>query len=225
MRVLLVEDSERLQRSLSKALRKAGYAVDISGDGEDGLWRANSAEYDAMVLDIMLPKVDGLTALKRLRADGNETPILLLTARDSVEDRVKGLQSGADDYLVKPFALEELLARVQVLCRRQYGARSNRINVGDMEINTTAHTVTRGGRQIELTAREFMLLEYLAHRRGHVVTRSEIESHIYSDGAELMSNAVDSAICSLRKKLGSTEESPIIQTKRGLGYVLTGADA
>ncbi len=222
MRVLLVEDSERLQRSLGKALRQAGYAMDLSDDGEDGLWLARSNEYDAIILDIMLPKLDGLKVLSRLRLAGKQTPILLLTARDTVDDRVEGLQLGADDYLVKPFALAELLARVQALCRRQYGANSNRLAIGDLEIDLTAHTATRKGRSLDLTAREFMLLEYLALRRTHIATRSEIETHIYSDSASVMSNSVDSAICSLRKKLAGPgpESGPVIHTKRGIGYTL-----
>ncbi|HEY3862718.1 MAG TPA: response regulator transcription factor [Verrucomicrobiae bacterium] len=220
MRLLVVEDSQRLQRSLAKALRKAGYAVDVSGDGEEGLWLAESNDYDAIILDIMLPKLDGLSLLREIRQSPRTTPILLLTARDTLRDRVEGLQTGADDYLVKPFALEELLARVQALCRRHYGARSNRVSVGDLEIDLTAHAAAKAGRPLDLTAREWMLLEYLVLRRGHIVTRSEIETHIYSDSADLMSNAVDSAVCSLRKKLGASDGKPVIHTKRGLGYIL-----
>jgi DNA-binding response OmpR family regulator len=220
MRVLLVEDSQRLQRSLGKALRKSGYALDLSSDGEDGLWRAESNDYDAIILDIMLPKLDGLALLRGLRERGRQTPVLLLTAKDTVEDRVNGLLTGADDYLVKPFALQELLARVQVLCRRQYGTKTNRLTIADLEIDLSAHTVTRAGQPIDLTARQIMLLEYLALRRGHIVSREEIETHIYNDSTELMSNAVDSAICLLRKKLDSPGAVPLIQTKRGMGYIL-----
>ena len=220
MRVLLVEDSQRLQKSIGKALRKSDYAVDISGDGEDGLWMAEANDYDAIILDIMLPKLDGLTLLRRLRKQGRQTGVLLLTAKDTIEDRVGGLQMGADDYLVKPFALQELLARVQALCRRQYGNKSNRVVVADLEIDLTAHAATRAGQPLDLTAREFMLLEYLAQRRGQIVTRSEIETHIYNESAELMSNAVDSAICTLRKKLSLPGHPQLIHTKRGLGYML-----
>jgi len=220
MRVLLVEDSPRLQRSLGRALRKTGYATDVSGDGENGLWLAETNDYDAVILDIMLPKLDGLALLRRLRARGRQTPILLLTAKDTLEDRVTGLQMGADDYLVKPFALTELLARVQSLCRRQYGAKTNRLVIADLEIDLTAHSARRAGRPLDLTSREFMLLEYLGMRRGHVVTRAEIETHIYNEAADVMSNAVDSAICTLRKKLGPPGSEPLIHTKRGLGYVL-----
>jgi DNA-binding response OmpR family regulator len=220
MRVLLVEDSQRLQKSVGKALRLSGYAVDVSGDGEDGLWLAETNDYDTMVLDIMLPKLDGLTVLRRLREAGRQIPILLLTAKDTVEDRVGGLQMGADDYLVKPFALKELLARIQVLCRRQYGHKTNHLVVAGLEIDQTAHTAKHGGQSLDLTAREYMLVEYLALRRGHIVTRSEIETHIYNESTDLMSNAVDSAICTLRKKLEAAGCPSLIHTKRGLGYTL-----
>lgn len=220
MRVLLVEDSQRLQKSIGKALRKSGYAVDTSGDGEDGLWLAESNDYDAIILDIMLPKLDGLTLLRRLRKKGRDTPVLLLTAKDTVQDRVSGLQTGADDYLVKPFALEELLARIQALCRRRYDSKSNQLAIADLKIDLTAHAATRAGQKMDLTAREFRLLEYLALRRGHIVTRREIETHLYDESAELMSNAVDSAICTLRKKLEAPGTPELIHTKRGLGYML-----
>jgi DNA-binding response OmpR family regulator len=220
MRILLVEDSQRLQKSIGKALRKSGYAVDTSGEGEGGLWLAESNDYDAIILDIMLPKLDGLSLLRRLRERGKRTPILLLTARDTVEDRVNGLQTGADDYLVKPFALRELLARVRVLCLRQYGNKTNRIVVADMEIDLIAHLAERAKQRLDLTAREYMLLEYLALRRGQIVTRSEIETHIYSESVDLMSNVVDSAICALRKKLEPSGSPQLIHTKRGLGYML-----
>ena len=220
MRVLLVEDSPRLQQSLGKALRQSGYAVDMSGDGENGLWLAETNEYDALILDIMLPKLDGLTVLRRLRGQGRQTPILFLTARDTVADRVVGLQSGADDYLVKPFAVQELLARVQVLCRRSYAACSNTLVLGPVVIDLTAHKVRRAGEVVELTAREFRLLAYMALRRDQVVTRSEIETHVYNEATDLMSNAVDSAICSLRKKLEPPGTALLIHTKRGLGYTL-----
>ncbi len=220
MRVLIVEDSPRLQASVGKALRKSGYTVDISGEGEEGLWLAETNDYDAIILDIMLPKLDGLTLLHRFRRQGRQTGVLLLTAKDTVEDRVNGLRMGADDYLVKPFALEELLARVQVLCRRQYGHATNRLTAGNLEIDLNARRVTRAGQPLELTAREFILLEYLAQRQGQIVSRSEIETHIYNDEAELMSNVVDSAVCVLRRKLAWPGQPQLIHTKRGMGYVL-----
>ena len=220
MRLLVVEDSIRLQQNLGTALRRSGYAVDLAGDGEEGLWLATSNTYDLIVLDIMLPKLDGLTLLSRLRAAGNEVHVLLLTARDSLEDRVSGLEAGGDDYLVKPFALEEFLARVQALCRRAYGKKQNVLAISDLEVDTLARAVRRAGRSVELTAREYLLLEYLARRRGEVVSRSDIESHIYDGQVDPMSNVVDSAICGLRKKIGVNGEAALIHTRRGLGYVL-----
>ena len=221
MRILLVEDSPRLLRNIALALRRSGYAVDTATDGEEGLWLAESHGYDAVVLDIMLPKRDGLDVLRTLRARGRPVHVLLLTARDTVMDRVTGLQAGADDYLVKPFALDELLARVQALCRRAYGAKQPRLVIADLEIDFSARTVLRAGRPVGLTAREFQLLEYLARRRGEVVSRTDIEAHIYDGQVDPMSNVVDSAVCSLRKKIAVTASAvPLIHTRRGLGYVL-----
>jgi DNA-binding response OmpR family regulator len=220
MRLLIVEDSARLQRTLVTALRRSGYAVDAAGDGEEGLWLAQSNEYDVIVLDIMLPKRDGLSLLAELRRCGSGVHVLLLTARDTVADRVQGLRAGADDYLIKPFALDELLARVQALCRRAYGAKQPRLQIADLEIDPLARSAVRGGQRIELTAREYLLLEYLAHRRGEVVSRSEIEAHIYDGQVDPMSNVVDSAICTLRKKISAGSAAPLIHTRRGLGYVL-----
>ena len=221
MRVLLVEDSERLRRSLTTALKSSGYAVDGVGDGEEGLWLARAHDYDVLVLDIMLPGLDGLSLLASLRKEGNETPVLFLTARDAVEDRVAGLRQGADDYLVKPFALEELLARVETLTRRRYQKRTSMVRVGDLELNSSAKTVSRAGNGIQLAAREFALLEYLMLRSGQVVSRTEIEEHIYDDLVSPMSNVVDSAICALRKQIAVGSDSrPLIHTRRGQGYVL-----
>ena len=220
MRLLLVEDSPRLQRSLVTALKRVGYVVDVTGDGEEGLWLARSNEYDAIILDIMLPSLDGLTLLERLRAEGKQTHVLLLTAKDTLEDRVRGLRKGADDYLMKPFALEELLARVEALCRRSYGMKQTRIALGEVLIDMSAKSVTRGGIPLELTPREYALLEYLALRQGEVVSRSEIEQHIYAEGVDPFSNVVDSAVCMLRKKMTPPGVKPLIHTRRGHGYVL-----
>lgn len=225
MHVLLIEDSARLVSSLTRGLRKAGFAVDASRDGAEGLGLAETNDYDVIVLDLMLPGLDGMTLLGRLRAHGSQTHVLVLTAKDTLEDRVGGLQAGADDYLVKPFAFEELLARVQALCRRAYHRKDPGIAIGDLRIDTAARLVTLEGRPVELTPREFMLLEYLALRRGEVVPRAEIEAHIYGDGTELMSNAVDSAICSLRKKITPLGAEPVIRTRRGMGYVLEDGSA
>jgi DNA-binding response OmpR family regulator len=215
MRLLLVEDSKRLQRTLAAGLRKAGYCVDATGDGAEGLWFAETNEYDVIILDLMLPSMDGLTVLCRLRRH-KDTHVLILTARDSVPDRVQGLQRGADDYLVKPFAFEELLARVQALCRRSYGRKNPLISIGPLEIDTARRTVSCSGKPLDLSAREFKLLEFLASRQGELVSRTEIEQHIYDDQVEPMSNVVDSAICTLRRKIGP----PLIHTRRGLGYIL-----
>jgi DNA-binding response OmpR family regulator len=220
MRLLLVEDSKRLQEAVGTGLRKAGYAVDIAGDGEEGLWYAESNEYDVIVLDLMLPVLDGLSALQRLRHQGISTHVLILTAKDTVEDRVRGLQMGADDYLVKPFAFEELLARVHALTRRAHGVKTSRIAIDEMTIDLAARRVERNGNAIALTPREYALLEFLALRRGQVVTRTEIENHIYDCRAEPMSNVVDTAIYALRRKIDAPGGPSLIRTRRGMGYVL-----
>jgi DNA-binding response OmpR family regulator len=187
--------------------------------------RANAHDYDVIVLDIMLPKRDGLSVLGQLRQRGSDVHVLLLTARDTVDDRVKGLQSGADDYLIKPFALEELLARVQTLCRRTYRRKDPRLIVGDLEIDTIAKQVSRAGRPIALKPREYALLEYLAFRAAEVVTRRDIEMHIYDDLVDPMSNVVDSAVSVLRKRIGGAGAAPLIHTRHGMGYVLKAEDA
>ncbi len=219
MRVLVVEDSGRLSAYVAEGLRQAGFAVDVASNGEDGLWAAESNEYDAIVLDIVLPKLDGLTMLGRLRAAGDTTHVIMLTARDSVSDRVAGLAKGADDYLIKPFALEELIARVRSLTRRNYGQKAPVIAVDGLEVNTEARIVRRDGNPIQLQPREYALLEFLLMRRGHVVPRSEIEQHIYDERAEPVSNVVDSAICQLRKKIDRENSPSYIETRRGMGYV------
>jgi len=209
-----------LQGYVAKGLRNAGYAVDVADDGEDGLWLAESNDYDVIVLDLMLPKLDGVTLLKRLRGQENKTHILILTARDTVDDRVHGLEQGADDYLVKPFDLKELLARVQALARRSYNVKSPRIIIGDLRIDMASRTLTLKGEIVDLKPREYSLLEYLALRQGEVVTRTEIEAHIYDEQVEAMSNVVDSAVCILRRKIDRPGYPSIIQTRRGTGYIL-----
>jgi DNA-binding response OmpR family regulator len=220
MRVLVIEDSEKLRRSLMTALRRSGYAADESSDGGQGLWQAMSVAYDVIILDVMLPSMDGLTVLRQLRERGYKTHVLLLTAKDSIDDRVRGLGTGADDYLVKPFALAELLARVQALSRRSVNEKSPTLTLGDVVINLASRTVTRAGKSVELTAREYNLLEYLALRRGKVISRSEIETHIYDSMVEPMSNVVDSAVCALRRKIDAQGSESIIQTRRGMGYLI-----
>lgn len=220
MRVLLVEDSKRLQTTIASALRRSGYALDAANDGQEGLWLADTSDYDVIVLDIMLPKLDGLSFLRQLREKGKRTHVLLLTAKDTISDRVHGLQLGADDYLVKPFALEELLARIQALCRRAYGAKQPRVVIADLEVDTIAKEVFRAGQPIKLKPREYLLLEYLVLRAGQVVSRGDIEAHIYDSEVDPLSNVVDSAISTLRKRINACNPTPLIHTRHGLGYVL-----
>jgi DNA-binding response OmpR family regulator len=223
MRILLIEDSERLRRTVGGGLRKAGYAVDDAADGEEGLWAAQANTYDAIVLDLMLPKLDGLSLLRRLREAGNSTHVLILTARDAVEDRVLGLRAGSDDYLIKPFAFDELLARIEALVRRSHGTKRPVLSIGGLEIDLARRVARRGGRTLDLPPREFALLEFLALRQGQLVSRTQIESHIYDDQTQVMSNVVDSAIYSLRKKIDTPGEPSLIQTRRGMGYILEAA--
>jgi DNA-binding response OmpR family regulator len=210
-----------LRRSIAEALRQSGYAVDEAGDGEVGLHYALSGTYDVVVLDLMLPKMDGLGILRRLRKSGGRTGVLILTARDAVEHRVEGLKAGADDYLVKPFALEEMLARVQAVGRRAQGAMAGTIvRIRELEVDSGTRIVRRGGRVIDLSAREYALLEFLAIRKGAVVSRSQIEDHLYAEVQEVMSNVVDSAVCALRRKIDPPDGPSFIRTRRGMGYVL-----
>jgi DNA-binding response OmpR family regulator len=227
MRVLVVEDSLRLRESLAQGLREAGLAVDAVADGAQGLIRAQTSEYDVIVLDWMLPQMDGLTVLRRLRDTGVNTHVLMLTAKDEVDDRVLGLASGADDYLVKPFAFAELVARVRTLARRNHGAKSATIRIGPLIIDTTARVARAApdGPSLDLTRREFAILEYLAMRHGKPVTRLELEEHVYDVRSQVFSNAIDSAVCSLRGKLESAGCSQLIQTRRRVGYVLKEASS
>lgn len=218
MRVLVVEDSRHLRETLVKALRRTGHAVDHTGDGEEGLWMIVENPYDAVVLDIMLPSRDGLSVLAEARARGVETPILLLTARNQVEDRIAGLTGGADDYLGKPFALAELLARVGVLCRRRYGRHETILRAGVLEVDTAARSARARGRDLDLTAREFALLELMMLQAGRVLSRTAIEDHLYDESGSRMSNVVDSTVYHLRRKLGD-DAGVLIETRRGQGYV------
>ena len=220
MRILLVEDYEPIRTSVAQGLREAGFAVDATGDGQEGLWYARSGDYDVIVLDLMLPKVDGLTILRRLREHENPANVLILTAKDALDDRVRGLDLGADDYLAKPFAFEELLARIRALVRRKYEAGSPVITVADLQIDTGTRTVRRAGRAVELTAREYAILEFLALRAGRVVTRTEIWEHVYDFNAEPGSNVIDVTVGHLRKRLGRGKRPRLIHTRRGVGYVL-----
>jgi two-component system OmpR family response regulator len=220
MRVLLIEDYVPLRKALVQGLEEAGFAVDATGDGQEGLWYANSGTHDVIVLDLMLPGLDGLSILRHLRSQNIQTHVLILTAKDTLADRVKGLDCGADDYLVKPFALEELLARVRALIRRRYESKSPRICIGDLDIDTGTKQVSRAGEMIGLTAREYALLEYLALRVGQTVSRSDIWEHVYDFRSEVQSNVVDVYIGYLRKKIDRPGWTRLIHTRRGQGYVL-----
>lgn len=222
MRILVIEDYEPLRRSLVRGLREAGYAVDSASDGEEGSDFAEAAPYDVIVLDIMLPRRDGFAVLRRLRDRKSPSRVLILTAKDRVDDRVRGLDLGADDYLVKPFAFDELMARVRALQRRRYEQTSPTIKIADLEIDTNARVVRLSGRPVDLTAREYSILELLAARKGQVVTRDEISDRIYDFDAERNSNVVDVYIGYLRRKLESDGTPRLIHTRRGLGYVLDG---
>lgn len=223
MRVLIVEDSVVIRESIAQALRETGYAVDIVGDGRRGLIHARTSEYDAIVLDVGLPEMDGLSVLRAMREKSVRVPVLMLTARDGVDDRVLGLSTGADDYLVKPFAMAELRARIEALIRRSKGSASPVLRVGPLAIDVSTKTVRVGeGGPIELAPREYALLEYLAHRAGKPVPRHELEEHLYDQYSQVQSNAVDSAVCALRAKLDAAGCPALIKTRRKVGYVLNG---
>ncbi|NLF30815.1 MAG: response regulator transcription factor [Planctomycetes bacterium] len=220
MKVLIVEDHAPLRLSLDQGLREEGFVVESAPDGEEGLWLARNADPDVIVLDLMLPKLDGLTLLKRLREHDRRTAVLILTARDAVEDRVAGLDLGADDYLPKPFAFDELLARVRALCRRRYEDRSPHIQVGDLAIDTTTRQVAVAGRPIALTPREYTLLVLLAREAPRVLGREEIWQRVYEFHSDAVSNVVDVYIGYLRKKLDDPDGPSRIETIRGYGYRL-----
>jgi two-component system OmpR family response regulator len=215
MRVLVVEDEPGLLDAVCRALREEGYAVDAAEDGADGLFKATSWDYDAVILDLMLPKLDGWGVLDGLRRV-KKTPVLLLTARDTVADRVRGLDRGADDYLIKPFALAELLARVRALIRRAANQPEPRLTLGDIEIDTGGKRVLRGGEEVALTAREYAIVELLARHRGQVVTRAHIYEHIFDENDDTLSNLIEVHVSNVRKKLGKD----FIVTRRGLGYAI-----
>jgi DNA-binding response OmpR family regulator len=220
MRLLVVEDYAVLRRSLVKGLSEAGFAVDATGDGEEGLWYARDRAFDVIILDLMLPGMDGRDILRTLRRESVQTPVLVLTARDAVEDRVAGLRLGADDYLVKPFAFDELLARVHALIRRAYDAKAPVLRVADLEINRQERSVRRAGRAVNLTAREYDVLELLALRAGQVVSRADIEGHLYSFDTEPSSNVIEVLIRRLRVKLEAGGRPRLLHTRTGAGYVL-----
>ncbi|KZL18522.1 Transcriptional regulatory protein PhoP [Pseudovibrio sp. Ad37] len=216
MRMLIVEDDRDLNRQLSEALEDAGYVVDKAYDGEEGHFLGDTEPYDAVILDLGLPQMDGLSVLERWRRDGHSMPVLILTARDRWSDKVAGIDAGADDYVAKPFHMEEVLARVRALVRRAAGLASNEISIGDIVLDTKASKVTKNGMSVKLTSHEFRLLSYLMHHKGRVISRTELVEHLYDQDFDRDSNTIEVFVGRLRKKFGSS----LIETVRGLGYRL-----
>ena len=225
MRILLVEDDLKIASFIVKGLKAAGYAVDHALDGEEGLHMALTEPYDTAIIDIMLPKLDGLSLIEKMRKEGIRTPVIILSAKGSIDDRVKGLQTGSDDYITKPFAFSELLARVQALIRRASGlSEPTRLIVGDLSMNLLTREVTRGGRKIELQPIEFSLLEYLMRSTGRVVSKTMIMEHVWDYNFDPQTNVVEARICRLRDKIDRDFEKKLIHTVRGVGYVLKKTD-
>ena len=220
MRILIVEDEKSLNRIMAKQLKASGYSVDCAFNGEEAYELISMTDYDAAVFDVMMPKIDGFSLLKKIRKEGNSLPVLFLTARDSIEDRVEGLDIGADDYLVKPFAFEELLARIRVIIRKNSVSKSNIITVADLTVDISSRKVTRCGKDISLSAKEYELLQYLAVNNGIVLSREKIEDHIWNYDYEGGTNVVDVYIRYLRKKIDEGFNKKLIHTVRGMGYVL-----
>lgn len=221
MRILLVEDERDAARLLAKGLRENSFAVDIAPDGDSAIHKAHTATYDLVLLDVMLPGKDGITVCRELRRAGLTVPVLMLTALDRVDNRITGLDSGADDYLTKPFDFGELLARVRALLRRGPALQNAILVIGDLHIDTRARSVRRGGRPIELTAKEYALLEYLARRKGEVVGRSDISEHVWEESYDAFSNLIEVYVQRLRRKIDSVAGPKLLHTRRGEGYQLT----
>jgi heavy metal response regulator len=222
VRILVVEDERRIAAFIKRGLEEERYAVDVAYDGQEALDWAATVEYDLIVLDVLLPKKDGIRVCRELRDQGNKVPVLMLTARDAVEDRVRGLDSGADDYLVKPFAFQELLARIRALLRRQGEIRTTQLQVADLVLDTLTHRATRAGQVIELTAREYALLEFLMRHPRQVLSRTQIAEHVWGYDFFSTSNVVDVYIGYLRRKIDRGFEVKLIQTVRGAGYIIEG---
>jgi heavy metal response regulator len=218
LRLLLVEDEPRVARVIAKGAREQGYAVDIAADGEDALYKASITGYDLILLDVMLPPKDGFEVCRELRAQGIKQPVLMLTARDAIEDRVRGLDCGADDYLSKPFDFAELMARIRALLRRAKEVRPDILRVADLTVNTAGHTVTRAGRPISLTAKEYSLLEFFVLREDKLVGRDEIAQHVWDENFDPFSNVIDVYVRRLRKKIDEGFDKQLIHTRRGEGY-------
>lgn len=220
MKLLVVEDSPRLRRSLSEGLTKAGHAVDVAADGEEALLLARTCDFDVIVLDLMLPRVSGHEVLRQLRAEGCDTHVLILSAKDGVDDRVLGLREGADDYLVKPFSFDELRARIEALVRRRFASKSPVIEVGDVRIDTARRRVLLRGADVHLTPSEYALLEILARGSGRVFSKRQLTERLHRTSADISSNVIEVLVSSLRKKIQPNGSAPIIQTRRGFGYLI-----
>jgi two-component system copper resistance phosphate regulon response regulator CusR len=223
LRILLVEDERAAAQVLAQGLREQGYSVDVAQDGEEGSYKAHITPYDLFILDVLLPRKDGLTLCRDLRKAGHSTPILMLTARDSLEDRIAGLDHGADDYLTKPFEYRELLARIRALLRRGATQYVDAIDVGDLHLDLKSRRVTRAGRLMELTAKEYAVLEYLARRRGELVTREDLSEHAWDENYDPFSNLIEVYMLRLRRKIDAGHNLKLIRTRRGEGYMLTAA--
>ena len=220
MKILLAEDEVDLNNVVTRYLKKNGYSVDSVLDGEEALDYLEYSEYDLVILDIMMPKVDGFEVIKKLRDKGNHTSVLMLTARDSADDKAKGLDLGADDYIVKPFDFNELMARIRAVVRRKYGNSSNKLVIGDLILDTSEKSVTRAGKQIELTGKEYKVLEYLMQSKNRILSRDQIKEHVWDFDYEGDSNIIDVLIKNIRKKIDIEDGKQIIYTKRGLGYII-----
>ena len=222
MRILVIEDEKKIANFIKRGLKEEGYAVDAAYDGEQGYFMATTQDYDLIVLDLMLPKIDGLTLCKKLRDEKVPSSVLMLTAKDSVKDKVSGLDSGADDYITKPFAFEEFLARVRALLRKREAGAPTKLTAGNLALDLVSHKVYREGKEIELTAKEYTLLEYLMRNAGSVVTRTMISEHVWDMNFDSFTNVIDVYVNYLRKKLDSGPGKKLIQTVRGRGYILKG---
>lgn len=220
MKILLVEDSDRLRKAISAGLTRSGYAVDSVENGKLALDYIEAFEYTVVVLDLMIPEIDGLSVLKRLRANGSDTGVLILSAKDQLDDRINGLEMGADDYLVKPFSFDELVARVGALARRQAGSTNPIVTLGEFELNTASHTIRINDTTVTFTPTEQRIIEHLAMRRGRVVSVNTLEEHVYSSGAPVSKNSVEVHISSIRKKFALHSNDVVITTRRGFGYVI-----
>lgn len=224
MKILVVEDEKDLNSVISRHLKKNNFSVDSVFNGEDALDYLSYENYDLVILDIMMPKISGYQVIKELRTKKNDTPVLMLTAKDNIEDKVKGLDLGADDYLVKPFDFNELLARIRAIVRRKYGNISNELVIEDLVLDLAKKTVTRNNKNIDLTAKEYEVLEYLMQNRGHILSREQIREHVWNFDYEGESNIIDVLIKNIRKKIDVESSKQLITTKRGLGYVIKESD-